>query len=35
MLLETPKEDRRSKAALEIDRLDEKNLKTLRGLVGA
>jgi len=33
MLLETPKEDVRSKAAVGIDRFDEKNLATLRGLI--
>ena len=34
MLLETPKEERRSTASIALDRLDDKNLKTLRGLVG-
>jgi deoxyribonuclease-4 len=34
MLLETPKEERRSKAAIEVDRFDAKNLGTLRGLIG-
>jgi len=33
MLLETPKEDVRSKGAVGIDRFDEKNLATLRGLI--
>jgi deoxyribonuclease-4 len=33
MLLETPKEDRRSPQAIAVDRLDEKNLQTLRGLI--
>jgi deoxyribonuclease-4 len=33
MLLETPKEERRAQKAIELDRLDEKNLATLRGLV--
>jgi deoxyribonuclease-4 len=35
MLLETPKEDRQSKAAIAIDRFDEQNLTTLRRLVAA
>jgi len=35
MLLETPKEDRRSKTAVALDSLDEKNLNTLRSLVAA
>jgi len=35
MLLETPKEDRQSRATIAIDRLDEQNLATLRRLVAA
>jgi len=35
MLLETPKEDRQSRATIAIDRLDEQNLATLRRLVTA
>ena len=35
MLLETPKEESRSPTRIEVDRFDEKNLETLRGLVGA
>jgi deoxyribonuclease-4 len=34
MLLETPKEKRRSNRAIEVDRFDEKNLALLRSLVG-
>jgi deoxyribonuclease-4 len=34
MLLETPKEERRSPRAIEVDRFDEKNLALLRSLVG-
>lgn len=34
MLLETPKEDRRSRVAVALDALDERNLNILRGLVG-
>ena len=34
MLLETPKEERRSASKIEIDRFDERNLSTLRGLLG-
>jgi deoxyribonuclease-4 len=33
MLLETPKEEGRSASRIEIDRLDERNLETLRGLL--
>ena len=33
MLLETPKEDGRSPLKIEIDRFDERNLETLRGLI--
>ena len=33
MLLETPKEEGRSKGAAQIDRFDERNLTTLRGLI--
>ena len=33
MLLETPKEDVRSKGAVAMDRFDERNLATLRGLI--
>ncbi len=33
MLLETPKEEGRAKGAIEIDRHDERNLNTLRGLL--
>ena len=33
MLLETPKEESRAKSAIEVDRFDEKNLATLRGLL--
>jgi deoxyribonuclease-4 len=33
MLLETPKEEGRSASRIEIDRLDERNLETLRGLM--
>jgi deoxyribonuclease IV len=35
MLLETPKEEGRSASRIEIDRLDERNLETLRGLLRA
>ena len=35
MLLETPKEARRSPTKVEVDRLDAKNLATLRGLLRA
>jgi deoxyribonuclease-4 len=35
MLLETPKEDRRSKPAVAVDPHDERNLSVLRSLVGA
>jgi deoxyribonuclease-4 len=35
MLLETPKEESRSPTRIEVDRFDEKNLETLRGLVRA
>jgi deoxyribonuclease-4 len=35
MLLETPKEEGRSPTRIEIDRFDERNLTTLRGLIGA
>jgi deoxyribonuclease-4 len=35
MLLETPKEEGRSASKIEIDRLDERNLETLRALVTA
>ena len=33
MLLETPKEEGRSPSKIEIDRFDERNLSTLRGLI--
>jgi deoxyribonuclease IV len=33
MLLETPKEDRRSPSKIELDRFDERNLETLRALL--
>jgi deoxyribonuclease-4 len=33
MLLETPKEERRSPRSIEVDRFDERNLETLRGLI--
>jgi deoxyribonuclease-4 len=33
MMLETPKEQGRSPAKIELDRLDEQNLNTLRGLI--
>ena len=33
MLLETPKEEGRAKGAIEVDRLDERNLNVLRGLI--
>src|SRR5437773_1519310 len=33
MLLETPKEERRSPRLIEVDPLDERNLETLRGLI--
>ena len=33
MLLETPKEEGRSPARIEVDRLDAKNLATLRALL--
>ena len=33
MLLETPKAESRAKGAIEVDRFDERNLATLRGLV--
>src|SRR6185436_18826514 len=33
MLLETPKEEGRAKGAIEVDRLDERNLNVLRGLL--
>jgi deoxyribonuclease IV len=33
MLLETPKEERRSPTKIEVDRLDARNLATLRGLI--
>jgi deoxyribonuclease-4 len=33
MLLETPKEERRSTRLIEVDRFDERNLNTLRGLI--
>ena len=33
MLLETPKEESRAKGAIEVDRFDERNLATLRGLL--
>jgi deoxyribonuclease-4 len=33
MLLETPKEEGRTRGPLEVDRFDEKNLGTLRGLI--
>jgi deoxyribonuclease IV len=35
MLLETPKEEGRSASKIEIDRLDERNLETLRALITA
>lgn len=35
MLLETPKEEARSKGAVTLDRFDARNLATLRGLLGA
>ena len=35
MLLETPKEDKRAKNAIEPDRFDEKNLTTLRSLISS
>jgi deoxyribonuclease-4 len=35
MLLETPKEEDRPKGPLEVDRFDERNLATLRGLIGS
>ena len=35
MLLETPKAEGRAKGAIEVDRLDEQNLNTLRRLIGA
>ena len=35
MLLETPKEERRTKGPLEVDRFDEKNLAILRGLLAS
>jgi deoxyribonuclease-4 len=34
MLLETPKEEGRSPTKIALDRLDERNLETLRGLLG-
>jgi deoxyribonuclease-4 len=34
MLLETPKEESRSPTKIALDRLDERNLETLRGLLG-
>ncbi|PYR60972.1 MAG: deoxyribonuclease IV [Acidobacteria bacterium] len=34
MLLETPKEEGRTKGPLEVDRFDERNLAILRGLIG-
>ena len=33
MLLETPKEGRRAKGAIDVDRFDERNLTTLRSLI--
>ncbi len=33
MLLETPKEERRSPRLIEVDRFDKRNLETLRGLI--
>ena len=33
MLLETPKEEGRAKGVIEVDRFDERNLATLRGLI--
>jgi deoxyribonuclease IV len=33
MLLETPKEDQRAKAKIEVDRFDQQNLAVLRSLV--
>jgi deoxyribonuclease IV len=33
MMLETPKEEGRSPAKIEVDRFDEQNLNTLRGLI--
>jgi deoxyribonuclease-4 len=33
MLLETPKDERRSPRLIEVDRFDERNLETLRGLI--
>jgi len=33
MLLETPKEEHRSPRLIEVDRFDERNLNTLRGLI--
>jgi deoxyribonuclease-4 len=33
MLLETPKEEGRSPTTIAVDRLDERNLNTLRGLI--
>ena len=35
MMLETPKEEGRSPAKIELDRFDEQNLETLRALVGS
>jgi deoxyribonuclease IV len=35
MLLETPKEEGRSPTRIALDRFDQRNLETLRGLVGA
>jgi deoxyribonuclease IV len=35
MMLETPKEEGRSPAKIELDALDERNLNTLRGLIAA
>jgi deoxyribonuclease-4 len=34
MLLETPKAEGKAKGAIEVDPLDERNLNTLRGLIG-
>jgi len=34
MLLETPKEEGHSPSKIELDRFDEQNLNTLRGLIG-